>query len=186
MDEEVRATRQKIPLRPQASKADPRRQMLADYFAEKLARFGRLHEHDPVADFFQLDSPHCQLTPDTHPEISALINHPCRGCPHLTLAYTAGANKKEAALPPEPAPPKYSNADSQDLTPVQKVGSAMPKPLCTAYPQCHRDTVTGRVSVSYKETWYRCPLYGISYINSVVQNLQRQINDLRADLRNNQ
>lgn len=184
--ENIRATRQTLPLTQKAgSPADPQRQALAHYYLERMAKFTKLYEYDPVADFFQLGTAQCPITPHAHPEIIALIDHPCRGCLHLTLTYTAGHNPPPD-IPPEPAKSttRFAPSESQDLTPLQKVGSTLPKPLCTACPECRRDGITGQISVHYKETWYRCPLYGVGYVQEALGKVQKQIDDIHRKLSN--
>jgi len=124
----------------------------------------------------------------THPEALALLHHPCRGCPHLYVAYTPDqyAPTKPNPSPSSPNGPKYDNSTVINVNmpaysrdPQEKLGYVMPKPLCLAFPKdTQRNRSTGQTFIDYKETWNRCPLYGVKSINEVIETFNKRLEEL--------
>lgn len=150
---------------------------------ENYNPYKRLFDYDQVCDFFGLDNPYHQFGNHSHPEVIAIINHPCRGCPHLYLAYTP--DQYSPTKHKEPTP-KFGDvglnvATPYTASPEEKLGYVMPKPLCLAIPKnSYRNRTNGQMVVDYRETWSRCPLYGVRSIGEVLTQLQEQIDQLKV------
>jgi len=161
------------------------------FAAKKAANFQKLYEHDPIANFFNLDQT-TDVGPHSHPAIITLLNHPCRGCPHLQLGYrpdvlrpkaeettkTKSTDRRERGFTNQ----NIMDVDIKKLAPEEKVGSVLPTPMCSAQPISHRDPYTQQIHVTYRETWYRCPLYGIGYVSDHIHSLLNQVSSLQGEL----
>jgi len=149
-----------------------------------LAHFGRLYPYDPIADFYYLDFAERRPSPRSDAATLAMLFHPCRGCPHLKLGYVdVGTVVSESPVTRDGRVAYGNSLLAQSLTPTQKLGTALPRPLCTIGIESRRDPRTGAiVEMAQRETWKRCPCYGITDIAVLLRDQQSQIDELREKL----
>lgn len=179
------------PPEPQNSVSMSEAQQFWSTVSERLAKFTKLFAYDPVADFFKLGQRDSTVDPNSPPDALALVNHPCRGCPHLLLAYTNNPTHNVVETTPSSKPGMYSNANSMNCVastirpqPTADVyRSTLPSPLCSAQCDSHKNPNTGEISIKYKETWHRCPMYGITYVNDYIVSMQNKIAHLEDQIR---
>jgi len=151
-----------------------------------LGQFARVHIYDPIADFYGLDNPHQAHQAQFDEVARTMILHPCRGCPHLRIGYVP-IRTPEDVPPSEPKSRiSYGNAlVTQTMTPEEKRYTTLPRPFCTIAAETRRDPSTGQVVLmTQRETWQRCPLYGISDMASLVRDLHDRIDDLERRIDN--
>jgi len=171
---------------------------------KKDIRHQPIYRHDPIGEYLEaVSSGQLQLEVDgiagSHLDVaekeieefrkhvlSVLTQHPCRGCPNLTMADT----------PPFPADANRGaptvvfgrqNSTGGQLTTVEEYAAYNyegQKPFCTARVTVKRHpTVQTITAVQYMETWHRCPLFGVSSVNEALDSMERRIQTLTSQLR---
>ena len=99
----------------------------------------------------QLAASGVSLAPPAQVYYDRLLNHACRKCPHLALIHPpAPFGTPPGALP------------------------TMPWPACLVAPVC-RTNPDGTITRQHRETWERCPLYGVKSVIELLQSLESRL-----------